>query len=121
VAGVFLLAHAFVHPWLWAFPSAGNDPPQGESWLLHGVFGMGSAAQSTTAVIAWAATVLFAVAGVVLLARRASWRAIAGSAATLSLVAIVLDFTLGLVVGLAIDVVILAVALTPPAIDAPGS
>jgi hypothetical protein len=113
LAGLFLLAHAFVHPWLWAFPTEGEEPPQGESWLLHDVFGFGSGAQTATAVLAWAATASFAIAGVMLLARRPAWRPFGAVGAVLSASAMILDFTPGLVLGLAIDAVILAFAIAP--------
>jgi hypothetical protein len=114
LGGLFLLAHAFVHPWLWAIPTGGNEPPQGDSWLLDGVFGIGSAAQTATAVIAWAATASFTVAGMMLLAHRPGWRSVGAVAAILSLAAIVLDFASGLVIGIAINLAILAFALATP-------
>lgn len=61
--GLFLVAHGFVHPWLWAFPRANNTPPQGDSWLLHGLFGMGSSDHTITAVVAWTATAALILAG----------------------------------------------------------
>jgi hypothetical protein len=93
VAGVFLILHGVTHAF---WPSYGPTV----SWLIGDAPGVAGAFWVT-------ATALFALAGLALIARWAWWRPLAVVSALESLALLGLFWSIGLWVGLAIDLAIL--------------
>jgi hypothetical protein len=101
---IFLVAHGAVHAPIWLAPhgeAAPFDP--GHSWLL-GRLGLGAAtARSIGIALATLDFVSFAGAGIALVARQEWWRALAVSAAAVSLVLLIAYYHAWLTFGVAIN------------------
>lgn len=115
IAALFLLLHGLVHGILAMVPDP-NTPEAAfatffsRSWLLAGLGLPESAGRVIAIVLAAAATIGFIAAGLALLDILVPfdwWRALAIASAAVSLLLLVIFWNLYLIVGVAIDVVIL--------------
>ena len=90
---LFLLAHGAIHAAVWATPRTGAAPfDPSHSWLL-GSLGLGDAAARPLSIaLALVGMLGFMGAGIGLYAQQEWWRALAVSAAAISLVLIALYF-----------------------------
>jgi hypothetical protein len=106
LGGLFLVAHGLVHLAIW-LPAPKEDAPfdPGYSWLLGAV-------RRPARTLAVAAGVLFALAGVLVLAGADAGAAVAVAGAAVSLALVLLTFHAWLLGAVVIDVAIAGVALT---------
>jgi hypothetical protein len=104
LGGLFLLAHGLLHVALW-IPRPANVPfDTSRSPMFGNVRGV---AISLSLLVA----LLFVVAGVAVLMHAAWWAPVAIAAAAVSALLIILTFSPWLLAGLAIDVIIVVIAL----------
>ncbi|WP_031510793.1 hypothetical protein [Streptomyces megasporus] len=119
VAVLLLIAHALVHFRVWVTPVDPEHPPPfdpGRSWALGTAGVPGETAGAAAAGLAAVTALLYAGAGVALLAHSGWWATAAVAAAAGGLVLKVLWFNPWLVPGIVVDVgVALAVGLGRPA------
>jgi hypothetical protein len=113
--GLFLVAHGLIHAAIWVTPKPTDPkaPPfdASRSWLLNAL-GVGeSGARALRVVLALAATAGFAAAGLAVLFGAGWWRPLAVVSAAVSLVLMLVYFNSWLLLGVAIDVGIIAVLL----------
>jgi hypothetical protein len=105
LAGVFLVAHGLVHIAVWLAPQPPNAPfDSHRSWLPGD-------AETTSRSLAVAASLLFVVAGILVLTGAASGASVAVGAASVSLVLVFLIFHPWFVAAIAINVAIVVIAL----------
>jgi hypothetical protein len=105
LAGLFLVAHGLVHIAVWLAPQPPNAPfDSHRSWLLGD-------AETPSRNLAVAASLLFVVAGILVLAGAASGAGVAVGAAAVSLVLVLLTFHPWFIAALAINVTIIVIAL----------
>jgi hypothetical protein len=111
VAGLFLIAHGLVHL-LYVGPRPEDDPnypfvPEGR-WSARAL-GLGpSAAKAVAGTLAVPCAIAFAISGIALLADAALWEPAAVVGSVISLVLMLLFFHPWLVLGIGIDVAIIA-------------
>jgi hypothetical protein len=121
---IFLVAHGAVHAPIWLAPSSEAAPfDPGHSWLLNALGLDTSATRAIGIALSLLAFAGFAGAGIGLFARQEWWRALAMSAAAVSLVLLVAYYHVWLTLGVAINAAIV-LALTWadwPAAEAVGA
>jgi hypothetical protein len=115
VLGLFLVAHGLVHAGIWTTPkpATGKARPfdPASSWLLDRLGASQRSAHMVSVVLALVAAAGFVVGGLGLLVHAAWWGAVAGGSAAVSLLLMVLYFNPWLVVGLGIELAIIAALL----------
>jgi|GEM_PF-2446676 hypothetical protein len=121
LAALFLLAHGFVHAAVWAAPGpreaqAPFDPRH--SWLLAAVHVAADPARTTALGLAWAATGLYALAALLLVAGAGVWAPAAAAAALVAALLKVTFFNTWLTLGVLLDVAVLTAvaAAWPPSL-----
>ena len=116
ILAIFLILHGLVHGILAMVPNP-NSPEAGfatffsQSWLLSGLGLSESAGRPIAIILAVIATIGFIATGLALLDILVPfdwWRSLAIASAVVSLVLLVVFWNLYLIIGVAIDVVILA-------------
>jgi hypothetical protein len=119
VAVILLVAHALVHFRIWVTPPDPENPPPfspGHSWALSSAHVTEETSRAAATALAVVTALLYAIAGVALLADAGWWAPAAVVAAAGGLVLKVIWFDPWLLPGIALDAgVILAVTLTWPA------
>ncbi|MFH0245322.1 hypothetical protein ACGRHY_23545 [Streptomyces sp. HK10] len=119
LAVIFLLAHALVHFRVWVTPQDPENPPPfapGHSWALAAAHVTEETSRAAATALAAVTALLYAIAGVALLADADWWAPAAVVAAAGGLVLKVVWFNPWLLLGIALDAgVVLAVTLTWPA------
>ena len=116
IVAIFLILHGLVHAILAMAPSPGSPEAVfatffSRSWLLSGLGLSDSAGKPMAIVLAAIATIGFIAAGLALLDILVPfdwWRTLAIASAVVSLLLLIIFWNLYLIVGVAIDVVILA-------------
>jgi len=104
LGGLFLLAHGLLHVAVW-IPRPANVPfDTSRSPMFGNVRGVAIS-------LSLLAALLFVVAGVAVLMHAAWWAPVAIAAAAISALLIILTFSPWLLAGLAIDVIIVVIAL----------
>jgi hypothetical protein len=115
IIAIFLILHGLVHAILAMVPNPNSPEPQfatffSQSWLLSGLGLSESAAKSIAIILAVIATIGFVATGLALLDILVPfdwWRALAIASAVVSLILLISFWNLYLIVGVAIDVIIL--------------
>ncbi len=111
IVGLFLIAHGLVHL-LYVTPRPKDDPsypfvPEAR-WIARAVGIAPATAKTVAGVMALLSAVLFAIAGIAALADASMWQPTAVVASVTSLVLMLLFFHPWLLIGVAIDVAIIA-------------
>lgn len=111
ILGAFLVAHGLVHL-LYVTPGPKDDPAHpfvpGSRWIVRAVGIAPGTAKAVAGAMAVLSAVLFAVAGIAALADASMWQPTAVVASVCSLVLMLLFFHPWLLIGIAIDVAIIA-------------
>jgi hypothetical protein len=106
LAGLFLVAHGLVHIAVWLAPARPDAPfDSHRSWLLGD-------ARTLSRSLAVATSLLFVVAGILVLASAASGAGVAVGGAAASLVLVLLTFHPWFIAAIAINVAIIVIALS---------
>jgi hypothetical protein len=105
LAGLFLIAHGLVHIAVWLAPQ-----PPGAAFDSHRSWLLGDAGIPSRS-LAVAASLLFGVAGILVLAGAASGAGVAVGCAAASLVLVLLTFHPWFIAAIAINVAIIVIAL----------
>ena len=111
----FLIAHGLVHPAIYATPKDPSEPPPfdpSHSWALSHTHVAAAPIHLASVALAWVAAAGYTVAGIALGLDAGVWAGIAAAAAVMGIALKSLWFNRWLTFGLAVDLGVLAVALT---------
>ena len=107
--GLFLVAHGLIHAAIWATPKSADAPfDAARSWLLNGLGTGAPTVRTISVVLALIATLGFVTAGLGLLFHASWWAVVAAGSAAGSFLLIALFFNPWLIVGLGLEVAIVA-------------